>query len=145
MRAVLQRVTGGNVRIEEKEVASIGRGLVILLGIARGDTPQAAESLAKKTAALRIFEDENGKMNLSALDTSAEILLVSQFTLCADISRGRRPGFETAAPPEEAKKLCTEFADALRGQGLAVREGVFGGHMNVTILNDGPVTFVVDG
>jgi len=144
MRAVIQRVSQSSVHINGAQVSAVGQGLVILLGIARGDDAPAAKSLAAKIAALRIFEDTGGRMNLSAVDVSAEILLVSQFTLCADTSRGRRPGFETAAPPDEAGKLCSEFAAAVRAQGLEMREGVFGAHMLVKIFNDGPVTFVLD-
>ena len=144
MRAVVQRVTGGSFATAEGRVAAIDRGLVILLGIAKGDKPATAASLAKNIATLRIFDDGNGRMNLSALDVSAQILLVSQFTLCADISRGRRPGFDPAARPDEARALCEAFAKAMRGLGLDVREGIFGAHMHVSIHNDGPVTFVVD-
>ena len=144
MRAVVQRVTEGSVDTARGRIAAIERGLVILLGIAKGDTPAAAEALAKNLATLRIFDDADGRMNLSALDVSAQILLVSQFTLCADISHGRRPGFDPAAQPDEARALCGAFALAMRGHGLDVREGEFGAHMQVSISNDGPVTFVVD-
>jgi len=144
LRAVVQRVTGGSVDTAQGRIAAIDRGLVILLGVAKDDTPATAASLAKNIATLRIFDDDSGRMNLSALDVSAQILLVSQFTLCADISRGRRPGFDLAARPDDARALCDAFAKAMRDLGLDVSEGEFGAHMHVSILNDGPVTFVVD-
>ena len=144
MRAVVQRVTGGSVDTAQGRIAAIERGLVVLLGVAKGDSHATVAALAKNIATLRIFDDADGRMNLSALDVSAQILLVSQFTLCADISRGRRPGFDPAARPDEARALCEAFAQALRDLGLDVREGEFGAHMRVSILNDGPVTFVVD-
>jgi len=123
---------------------AIGRGLVILVGVRNGDTEADAEFLAQKCVNLRIFADEQGKFNLSALDVGAELLVVSQFTLYADCRRGRRPGFSDAAPPEISKPLYDRFVQALRTHGLSVAEGVFGAHMVVHISNDGPVTVIVD-
>ncbi|MCR4439371.1 MAG: D-aminoacyl-tRNA deacylase [bacterium] len=144
MRAVLQRVTSASVEIDGAVSGSIGRGLVVLVGVRNGDTRADAEFLAQKCVNLRIFADQQGKFNLSALDVGAELLVVSQFTLYADCRRGRRPGFTEAAPPEVSKPLYDHFVQALRGYGLPVAEGVFGAHMVVHINNDGPVTVIVD-
>lgn len=121
-------------------MGQIGSGLVVLLGVGAGDTEQKARAMAEKVANLRIFADDQGRFNLSALDVGAEILVVSQFTLYADTRRGRRPSFTEAAPPEVAEPLCRQFADDLRALGLKVAEGRFRAHMLVKILNDGPVT-----
>ncbi len=144
MRAVLQRVTSASVEIEGTCAGSIGKGLVILVGVRNGDSAEDAEFLAQKCVNLRIFADDQGKFNLSALDVGAELLVVSQFTLYADCRRGRRPGFTEAAPPELSQPLYEHFVHALRGYGLKVAEGVFGAHMLVRIHNDGPVTVIVD-
>ncbi|MBC7188441.1 MAG: D-tyrosyl-tRNA(Tyr) deacylase [Calditrichaeota bacterium] len=144
MRAVLQRVTSASVEIDGTVRGSIGKGLVILVGVRNGDTRADAEFLAQKCVNLRIFADQQGKFNLSALDVGAELLAISQFTLYADCRRGRRPGFTDAAPPEVSRPLYEHFVRALRGYGLTVAEGVFGAHMVVHINNDGPVTVIVD-
>ncbi|MGO0121876.1 D-aminoacyl-tRNA deacylase [Desulfothermobacter acidiphilus] len=145
MRALVQRVVKGSVWIEGEEIAAIGRGLVVLLGIKRGDTSAAARYLAEKVASLRIFSDEQGKLNLSVKDVGGEILVVSQFTLYGDCQRGRRPSFAAAAPPEEAEPLYRAFIAALREQGVPVAEGRFQAHMLVRIDNDGPVTLLLEG
>lgn len=145
MRAVLQRVKRGAVVVGDQVVASINMGLVILVGTTHGDTPAAADMLAHKTANLRIFEDDVGKMNLSALDVGAQVLVVPQFTLYADCRRGRRPSFTEAALPEVAEPLIERFVEALRAEGITdVTSGIFGAHMLVEILNDGPVTIILD-
>jgi D-tyrosyl-tRNA(Tyr) deacylase len=148
MRAVVQRVSRGSVTIEGKIVAQIGRGVVILIGVGQGDTEADAAWLADKIAFMRLFEDEAGKTNLSALDAldgkRGEAIVVSQFTLYADTSRGRRPGFSYAAPPAQAEPLVKRFAELLAGHGLPVQTGVFGADMLVEILNDGPVTILLE-
>ena len=144
MRAVLQRVTSASVQVEAKATGQIGRGLLVLLGAARGDTAQEARRLAQKTAELRIFPDAEGRFNLSLLDIKGEALVVSQFTLLADTRRGRRPSFARAAPPEEAEPLVAEFVAALRELGIPVQTGLFGAHMQVELVNHGPVTIVLD-
>ncbi|MDY6873977.1 MAG: D-aminoacyl-tRNA deacylase [Chloroflexota bacterium] len=144
MRAVIQRVSEGSVTVDGEKVAEIGKGLVILLGIAPEDTMDLAEQMADKIATLRIFEDENEKMNLSALDVSAEAIVVSQFTLYADTRKGRRPSFIGAARPELAEPLVDAFASFLADRGLPTRMGVFGAHMEVDLVNDGPVTIVME-
>jgi D-tyrosyl-tRNA(Tyr) deacylase len=140
MRALIQRVQSGKVSVEGKAVAHIGRGLVILLGIGHGDGEEQARWMAEKIATLRIFEDEQGKTNLSALDIGGEALVVSQFTLYADARKGRRPSFTDAALPDVAAPLVDQFAVFLREQGIPTQTGVFGAHMLVEIHNDGPVT-----
>ena len=125
-------------------MGKIGRGWLVLLGVGRADSPAIADELANKVALLRGFEDEQGKTNLSILDMGGEVLLVSQFTLYADLSRGRRPGFTNAAPPEEARRLVDYFGDALRGRGLHVEQGEFGASMQVSLVNDGPFTIWLD-
>jgi D-tyrosyl-tRNA(Tyr) deacylase len=140
MRALLQRVTEASVSVDGEEIARIGRGWLILLGIARGDTEAVAEVLADRVAGLRCFEDAGGKANLSARELGAEMLVVSQFTLMADVSRGRRPGFTDAAPPEAARALVDHFAEALRRMGFTTRQGRFGAFMQVRLTNDGPFT-----
>jgi D-aminoacyl-tRNA deacylase len=144
VRAVVQRVRSAGVTVGATAIGAIGRGLVVLLGVARGDSAEDASRLATKIAALRIFEDDAGKMNLSVLETGGSVLLVSQFTLIADCRRGRRPSFVGAAPPEEGRDLYERFARFLRGEGLVVETGEFGAHMVVALENDGPVTFVLD-
>jgi D-tyrosyl-tRNA(Tyr) deacylase len=145
MRAILQRVKRGAVSVDDQVVGAIDMGLVILVGTTHTDTLDEAETLARKAANLRIFEDEAGKMNLSALDVGAEALVISQFTLYADCRRGRRPGFTDAARPELAEPLIESFMGVLQAEGIArVERGVFGAHMLVEIFNDGPVTIVLD-
>ena len=144
MRAVLQRVTSGSVTVDSQVVAKIGLGYVILLGIGPTDTPAIARELAEKTSYLRVFEDDAGKMNLSLLDVGGAAIVVSQFTLYADTSRGRRPSFINAAKPELAEPLVEVFIARLREFGVATQQGVFGAHMVVDIRNDGPVTILLE-
>ena len=143
MRAVVQRVTKGRVRVEGETVGEIGPGFVVLLGIGREDTRADAQYLAEKVVNLRVFEDEEGKMNLSLLDVGGEILAISQFTLYGDCRKGRRPSF-TAAVPEEARALYEGFVQEVAGYGLRVATGQFQAHMLVEIHNDGPVTLLLD-
>ncbi len=145
MRAIVQRVKRGAVSVDDETTGAVDAGLVVLIGATHGDTEAEAEKLAHKTAHLRIFEDEAGKMNLSALDVGAGILVVSQFTLYANCKKGRRPSFTEAAPPEAAEPLIEHFASALREAGVArVETGVFRAYMLVEIHNDGPVTIILD-
>ncbi len=145
MRAILQRVKRGAVSVDGQVVGAIGVGLVVLVGTTHDDAPAQAEALARKMANLRIFEDDAGKMNLSALDVGAEVLVISQFTLYADCRRGRRPSFTQAARPEVAEPLIEHFVRALQAEGISrVATGVFGAHMLVEIHNDGPVTIILD-
>ncbi|MCI0343541.1 MAG: D-aminoacyl-tRNA deacylase [Planctomycetales bacterium] len=144
MKALLQRVSEASVTVDGAPVARIGRGLLVLLGVERGDTAAVAEKLARRSLELRIFPDPAGKMNLSCLEIGGEVLLVSQFTLCADTSRGRRPGFEPAAPPAEAEPLVGSFAAAVRSAGARLAEGRFGADMKVGLVNDGPVTILLE-
>jgi D-aminoacyl-tRNA deacylase len=144
MRALLQRVSQSEVFVDGQSVGNIGRGWLILLGVGHGDSPAVADQLADKVAQLRCFEDEEGKTNLSVLDVGGEVLVVSQFTLYADLSRGRRPGFIRAAAPDEANALIDRFAEALRHWGLRVDQGQFGAHMQVSLVNDGPFTIWLD-
>jgi D-tyrosyl-tRNA(Tyr) deacylase len=145
MRAVVQRVTRASVAVDGQTVGAIGRGLMILLGVAHGDGEEQARWLAQKIAGLRIFEDDEGKMNLSLLDVGGSALVVSQFTLYADSRKGRRPSFTDAARPEVAEPLCDRFASLLREEGVAqVETGVFGAYMQVEIHNDGPVTLILE-
>ena len=144
MRVVLQRVTSASVTVDQHTVGQIRHGLLILAGIAQGDTTAEADWLANKTAELRIFEDANGKMNHSLLETGGSALVVSQFTLLANCQKGRRPAFTDAAPPEQAKQLYEYYADALRSKGIRVEQGSFGADMKVALTNDGPVTIVID-
>jgi D-tyrosyl-tRNA(Tyr) deacylase len=140
MRALLQRVKSGRVSVDGQLIASIGPGLVILLGIGQSDTDVQAKFLAEKIASLRIFEDEKGKFNLSILEKGGEVLVVSQFTLYADTRKGRRPSFTDAASPKIASTLVEKFVDLMRLQGIRAKSGLFGAHMLVDIENDGPVT-----
>ena len=145
MRALLQRVTGGAVRVGGEVVGQVQRGYVILLGVGEGDTAAEGDRLAEKIVHLRVFEDEQGKFNRSLLDAGGGVLVVSQFTLYADARKGRRPSFTKAAPPEVARPLCERFAAKLRELGVAhVATGVFGASMHVEIHNDGPVTIWLD-
>lgn len=144
MRALLQRVTHGAVSVDQRTVGAIQRGLVILVGVTHTDTEETARFLAQKIANLRIFEDAAGKFNLSAFDVSAELLVISQFTLYADARRGRRPDFIAAARPEIAEPLVETFAQSLEATGLRVARGEFQAKMLVEIWNDGPVTILLD-
>ena len=144
MRAVIQRVSEASVTVDEKVVGAIGRGFLVLLGVETGDEESKARWLAEKIAGLRLFEDDHGKMNLDISDVSGEVLVVSQFTLLGDCSRGRRPSFIKAAPPEEANRLYLYFAEVLRQQGLNVAMGQFQANMQVRLTNDGPVTLILE-
>ncbi len=144
MKLVIQRVKSSSVVVGGEEIASISTGLTVLFGAEKGDTMEAVEYLADKTLRLRIFPDSQGKMNLSCEDIKGEILVVSQFTLAGDCSRGRRPGFDKAARPENAEKLYNKFLEELSGAGLKVSAGKFGADMLVNIQNDGPVTFILE-
>lgn len=144
MRAVIQRVSCASVTVEDETVASIGSGLLILAGVGLQDTKENAEEMAGKIARLRIFSDIAGKMNLSVLDSGGSALVVSQFTLFADTRKGNRPSFTAAMPPEQANLLIDHFAESLRAEGLTVLQGVFGAHMLVELINDGPVTITLE-
>ena len=144
MKALLQRVSHASVTVRNQLVAKINGGLLVFLGVEKNDTEQQADYLARKIVNLRIFEDENGKMNLSLKDVNGEILLVSQFTLAGDVSRGNRPGFETAAKPDDANRLYLYFSEQLRVQGIKTQTGIFQADMQVELLNDGPVTFMLE-
>lgn len=144
MRAVVQRVRASGVTVGDEQVSSIGRGLAILLGVEKGDTIKDVNFLAEKIANLRIFEDEAGKMNLSVLNVGGEALVVSQFTLLADCSKGRRPGFDKAAAPNDAETLYNEFVAMLGACGVPVKTGRFQARMLFAIENDGPVTLLLD-
>lgn len=145
MKAVFQRVTEASVTVEGTQIANIGNGVLLLVGICEGDTQQEAQVMAKKVAELRVFCDENDKMNLSVLDIGGSVLAVSQFTLCASTARGRRPDFFGAAKPDVAKPLFDDFVGYLRDMGVTdVQTGEFGADMKVRLLNDGPVTILLD-
>ena len=145
MKAVIQRVSRAEVRVDGEVVGKIGEGYLILVGVMNGDTINEAQLLARKTANLRIFTDENDKMNRSILDIDGEVLAVSQFTLCADVHKGNRPSFIESAPPNEANALYEAFCSALSENGVRkVEKGVFGAHMEVSLLNNGPVTILYD-
>ncbi len=144
MKLVVQRVLSSSVSVKNEQVAKIGKGLTVLIGIEKGDAKDQAIFLVDKIANIRIFSDENGKMNKSCLDINGEILAVSQFTLASDCSKGRRPGFDNAAPPEEAESLYNFFVERLRQTGIKVQTGVFAADMLVDIQNDGPVTFLLE-
>lgn len=144
MKAILQRVTQASVTVSGEIVGSIDNGLVVLLGVASGDTVRDAQYLAQKTVGLRIFSDSEGKFNLSALDVNGELLVISQFTLLADTRKGRRPSFIDAAPPGLAEELFNRFVEEVRTSGLKVETGQFQAHMLVEIHNNGPVTIMLD-
>jgi D-tyrosyl-tRNA(Tyr) deacylase len=144
MRAVCQRVSEARVRIGGSVVAEIGPGLVVLVGVGRGDTPGHASDLAGKIARLRIFEDENGRFDRSLLDSGGAALVVSQFTLLADTRKGTRPSFSDAAPTGEAEPIYEDFCAALAREGVPVERGVFGARMAIELVNDGPVTIILE-
>jgi D-tyrosyl-tRNA(Tyr) deacylase len=144
MRAVVQRVSRGEVRVDGRATGAVGRGFVVLLGVAREDTEEDARAMADKVAALRVFEDTAGKMNLALAEVGGGVLVVSQFTLLGDARKGNRPSFVEAAPPERANALYECFCAALREKGLAVGTGVFRATMEVELVNDGPVTILLD-
>lgn len=145
MRAVIQRVHGAEITIDHGETRRIGPGLVVFLGVMRGDTEKQADFLAEKIHGLRIFTDGDGKMNLSLADIGGELLVVSNFTLGTDCKKGRRPSFDMAAPPVEAERLYLRFVEQARSLGVQrVETGEFGAHMDVTVQNNGPVTICID-
>lgn len=144
MKLVIQRVSKAKVEVDNKIVGSIGKGFLVLVGITHTDTEKEADYLANKLCKMRIFEDENGKMNLSLKDVGGELLIVSQFTLYADCAKGNRPSFIEAARPEQATPLYEYFCKKCEEQGIKVEKGVFGAHMEVSLLNDGPVTIVLE-
>jgi D-tyrosyl-tRNA(Tyr) deacylase len=144
MRAVVQRVSRAEVRVDGRPTGRIGGGLLVLVGVAAGDGEEDARGLADKVAALRIFEDADGKMNRSVSDEAGGVLVVSQFTLLGDVRKGNRPSFTGAAPPEAAEALYRRFCELLRERGLPVETGVFRAHMEVELVNDGPVTILLD-
>lgn len=145
MKAVIQRVAFANVKVDGNTVGEIEKGFMVLLGVVEGDTTKEADWVAKKIAGMRIFEDENGKMNLSLLETGGACLVISQFTLCADCKKGNRPSFINSAKPDEANKLYEYFIEKLKENGVKkVEKGIFGADMKVSLLNDGPVTIVLD-
>ena len=144
MRAVIQRVKQSSVKTNDEIVGQIGQGLLVLLGVAKGDSAEDADYLANKIINLRIFEDEDGKMNRSLLETGGELLAVSQFTLLADCRKGRRPSFIAAAEPEKAIELYEKFVDGVRQKGVGVQTGRFQAMMEVALINDGPVTVIIE-
>lgn len=144
MRAVIQRVTKAQVRVEGQVVSEIGKGLLVFLGVGQGDSPPDAEYLLEKIIHLRIFEDQEGKLNLSLLDCGGEMMVVSQFTLYADCRQGRRPSFTAAAPPDKARFLYDLFIERAQAKGLRIAAGVFQARMEVELVNYGPVTILLD-
>jgi len=144
MRAVVQRVASASVSVDAKSIATIEKGLLILLGVGPADTEGVAQQLAKKIAAMRIFPDAEGKMNLSVRETGGAAIVVSQFTLYADTRKGNRPSFIGAAAPELASPLCDMFVECLKAEGVPAQTGQFGAHMQVELVNDGPVTIILD-
>jgi D-tyrosyl-tRNA(Tyr) deacylase len=144
MKAVIQRVSFASVTVDENLVGRIGKGVLVLLGVEKGDDESRADWLAEKIAGLRIFADEEGKMNLALADVGGSVLAVSQFTLAGNCDKGRRPSFDTAAPPEEGKRLYDYFTGALERLGLPVQTGIFQADMKVHLVNDGPVTFILE-
>lgn len=144
MRAVVQKVTEASVTVEQQEISRIGQGFLVLLGVEAGDTEKDAAYLAEKISGLRVFEDTDDKMNLSLMDTGGAVLLVSQFTLLGDVRHGRRPSFTKAAPPEAADALYAKVAALLQDKKIPVALGKFRAHMQVALINDGPVTILLD-
>lgn len=144
MRAVIQRVSTANVRVNDEMVSLINKGLLVLLGVGRDDTEEDISYLSEKIINLRIFEDENDKMNLSLLDVNGELLVVSQFTLFGDTKKGKRPNFMNAASADKANEMYLKFVEKCNEHNINVKTGVFGKHMDVTLINDGPVTIIID-
>lgn len=144
MKVILQRSRNARVEIESETVGQIDFGLVALVGIGKGDDAETVAAIADKTALLRIFADDNGKMNRSVVDVGGGVLAISQFTLLADCRKGRRPAFTDAAPPEIAKELYEHYIDCLKRHGLNIQTGIFAADMQVSLINDGPVTIVLD-
>ncbi len=144
MKAVIQRVTSASVAVGGETVGAIGCGIVVLLGVEKGDKESKADWLAEKIVNLRMFSDDAGKMNLSVQDTSGSLLIVSQFTLAGNCSKGKRPSFDTAAPAEEGKRLYDYFVESVKSRGVPVRTGIFQADMQVVLVNDGPVTFILE-
>lgn len=144
MKTVIQRVTSASVTVEGRIVGEIGRGILILLGVEKGDAEVRADWLAEKIINLRIFEDESGKMNLSLRDINGSLLVVSQFTLAGNCDKGRRPSFDSAAAPEEGRRLYEYFVEALKRLNAPVATGIFQADMQVSLVNDGPVTFILE-
>lgn len=144
MIALLQRVNKASVEVGGETISEIGKGILIFLGIDKKDSKKDVEYLADKVVNLRIFEDNNSKMNLSIKDVGGEIMVVSEFTLAGDYKKGNRPSFDKAMPPEEAEKLYRDFIDSLRSKGIPVKEGVFRSFMHVSLINEGPVTFILN-
>ncbi|GLI54175.1 D-aminoacyl-tRNA deacylase [Thermodesulfovibrio yellowstonii] len=144
MIALLQKVNKASVEVEGETISEIGKGILVFLGIDKNDSKNDVEYLAEKLVNLRIFEDNNSKMNLSIKDVGGEIMVVSEFTLAGDCKKGNRPSFDKAMPPEEAEKLYRDFIDSLRSKGIPVKEGVFRSFMHVSLINEGPVTFILN-
>jgi D-tyrosyl-tRNA(Tyr) deacylase len=144
MKAVIQRAGFASVTVDQELVARISHGILVLLGVEKGDDEAKADWLAEKIAGLRIFPDEDGKMNLSVADVGGELLVVSQFTLAGNCSKGKRPSFDTAAPPDQGKHLYEYFVGAVKSLGLPVQTGIFQADMKVHLVNDGPVTFILE-
>lgn len=144
MRAVVQRVSEASVKVEGNIVGEIDKGLLILLGVGEEDNEKDLEYMVDKILGLRIFEDDNGKMNLSLLDIGGEILVVSQFTLYGDVRKGKRPSFSTSAHPDKAKKIYNQFVERCKDKGIRTEKGIFGANMEVNLLNNGPVTILID-
>ena len=142
MKAIIQRVNSASVTIDSKLYSKIGVGILVLLGVEKGDTQENAEKLAKKIVTLRIFEDENKKMNKSLMDVNGEMLIVSQFTLCGDCKKGTRPSFDKSAPPEIAEELYEKFIKIVEAYNIPVKTGKFRAMMDVELINNGPVTFI---
>ena len=144
MKAVIQRVQSASVSIDGKEISIIDKGLLVLIGVEKDDVSEDLDYLVSKTIGLRIFKDENTNMNLSICDTGCEVLVVSQFTLCADTSKGRRPSFVNAAAPDIAENIYQQYCEKLKEKDIAVKTGQFGSMMEVALINDGPVTILLD-
>ncbi|WP_128425807.1 D-aminoacyl-tRNA deacylase [Gudongella oleilytica] len=144
MRAVVQRVSSAEVRVDDKMVGRVGKGLLVYLGVGKEDAVSDIEYMADKVSGLRIFEDENGKMNLSVQDIRGEILAISQFTLYGDVRKGKRPSFSDSADPDKGEELYNQFISIIQGIGIRIDKGIFGAHMMVDYVNDGPVTILLD-